>query len=66
MFDAAAEGETKFHPVSFNEEYSNISSIVIASLSGEIRIEIGKVKIFIQANEIAILSSLVKELAKSC
>lgn len=66
LFDAATEGETKFHAVSFNEEVSNVSSTPTPSLPGDIRIEIGKVNIFIPANEIAILSTLVKELAKSC
>lgn len=66
LFDAAAEGETKFHSVSFNEEDSNSSSTVIPSLPADIRIEIGKVNIFIPANEIATLSTLINELAKSC
>lgn len=66
LFDTATEGETKFHTVSFNDEVSNSPSTPAPSLPGDIRIEIGKVNIFIPANEIATLSTLVKELAKSC
>ncbi|WP_300379351.1 hypothetical protein [Clostridium sp.] len=64
LFTAATKDETKFQAVSLNEEDKNITSVVRPSLSADIRIEIGKFNIFIPANEIDTLSSLIKEIAK--
>lgn len=52
-----------FQGISLNEKDSiNKSEITYP----EIRIEIGMANIFIPANEIAILSNIIKELSKSC
>lgn len=52
-----------FQGISINEE-DNINESEITYT--EIRIEIGRANIFIPANEIAILSNIIKELSKSC
>ena len=52
-----------FQSISLNEEVDDNKSQVA---SPEIRIEIGRVNIFIPANDIAILSNIIKELSKSC
>ena len=52
-----------FQSISLNEEIDDNKSQVA---SPEIRIEIGRANIFIPANEIAILSNIIKELSKSC
>ena len=52
-----------FQSISLNEEVNINESKVTSS---DIRIEIGRANIFIPANEIAILSNIIKELSKSC
>ena len=52
-----------FQSISLNEEVDDNKS---QSDSPEIRIEIGRANIFIPANEIAILSNIIKEIYKSC
>lgn len=52
-----------FQSISLNEEVNINESKVTSS---DIRIEIGRANIFIPANEIAILSNIIKELTKSC
>ncbi len=42
---------------------SNSSEV---SITKDIRIEIGKANIYIPANEIAVISDIIKELAISC
>lgn len=59
---ASTEGTHIFQSISLNEEVSIDKSEIT---SQEIRIEIGKANIFIPANEIAILSNIIKELTKS-
>lgn len=60
---ASTESTPIFQSISLNEEVSIDKSEVT---SQEIRIEIGKANIFIPANEIAILSNIIKELSESC
>jgi len=56
-----------FHAIVINNEESS-SKTVNNCVKGynDIRIEIGKVIIYIPANEIALLSNILKELSKSC
>lgn len=62
--EAASNASTPiFQGISINEE-DNIDESEITYT--EIRIEIGRANIFIPANEIAILSNIIKELSKSC
>jgi hypothetical protein len=62
-FDQPAEAI--FQAISFEKEkYLTINNESAAS--NDIRIELGKANIFIPANEIALLSNIIKELAKSC
>ena len=60
---ATTESIPVFQSISINEEVVDDKSEVS---SPEIRIEIGRANIFIPANEIAILSNIIKELIKSC
>ena len=53
-----------FHAISLKEESLNI--INENNTINNIKIEIGKANIFIPVNEIAILSEIIKEIAKSC
>lgn len=57
--------EATFHTISFEEE-KDITINNEPTASKDIRIELGKVNLFIPANEIALLSNIIKELAKSC
>ncbi|MBZ9633208.1 IS66 family insertion sequence element accessory protein TnpA [Clostridium sp. FP1] len=56
-----------FHAIAINNEKSNPKA-VNKSVKGcsDIRIEIGKINIFIPANELELLSNILKELSKSC
>lgn len=60
--------ETKptFHAIELNAKESNESPITndYASKAKDIRIELGKANIYIPANEIALLSDIIKVLAK--
>lgn len=55
--------EATFHAISFEKDLTINNE---STVSNDIRIEIGKANIFIPANEIALLSNIIKELAKSC
>ena len=56
-----------FHAIVINNEKSNPKT-ENNSVTGykDIRIEIGKAKIYVPVNEIALLSTILKELTKSC
>ncbi|MBW9159738.1 IS66 family insertion sequence element accessory protein TnpA [Clostridium tagluense] len=56
-----------FHAIAISNKESNPQT-VNNSVKGynDIRIEIGKANIYIPANEIALLSNILKELSKSC
>ena len=56
--------DISFHNISLKEESLNI--INENNTINNIKIEIGKANIFIPVNEIAILSEIIKEIAKSC
>lgn len=60
---ASTESTPVFQSISLNEEVNDDKS---EATSLEIRIKIGRANIFIPANEIAILSNIIKELSKSC
>jgi len=56
-----------FHAIVINNEESNLKKINNSVKEyNEIRIAIGKANIYIPANEIAVLSTILKELTKSC
>lgn len=55
--------EPIFHAISFDEEKAVDTK---RDSTKTIKIEIGKANIFIPANEIAILSDIIKELARTC
>ena len=56
--------DISFHAISLKEESLNI--INENNTINNIKIEIGKANIFIPVNEIAILSEIIKQKAKSC
>lgn len=56
------EDNVKFHSISMKEERVKTEITVASTDRPNIRIEIGTAKIYIPANEIAILSSLFKDL----
>lgn len=62
------ENKPTFHAIDLNKEETinptNTDNLIIAAK--DIKIEIGKANIYIPANEIALLSDIIKELAKSC
>lgn len=57
-----------FHAIDLNPAESTIPDVVNNSIqiTNEIKIEIDKAKIYIPANEIALISTVIKELTKSC
>ena len=55
--------EPIFHAISFDEEKAADTK---RDSTKTIKIEIGKANIFIPANEIAVLSDIIKELARIC
>ncbi|NKF07111.1 hypothetical protein J1C67_00050 [Clostridium gasigenes] len=58
-----------FHAIALNKEESTVttkSNNSEVSITKDIRIEIGKINIYIPANEIAMISDIIKELAVSC
>lgn len=56
--------DISFHAISLKEESVNI--INDNNTINNIKIEMGKANIFIPVNEIAVLSEIIKEIAKSC
>lgn len=57
--------EATFHAISFKK----VQEVEIDNKAidvKDIRIELGKASIFIPVNEIAVLSEIIKEIAKSC
>lgn len=56
--------DISFHAISVKEESVNI--INENKTINNIKIKIGKANIFIPVNEIAVLSEIIKEIAKSC
>jgi hypothetical protein len=59
--------KSAFHAIVINNEESTpkIANNIIKGYN-DIRIEIGKANIYIPANETALLSTIIKELTKSC
>ena len=57
------EDNIKFHAISMKEERVKTEVTVIPAHRPNIRIEIGAAKIYVLANEIAVLSSLLKALS---
>ncbi|WP_253197827.1 IS66 family insertion sequence element accessory protein TnpA [Clostridium gasigenes] len=58
-----------FHAIALDKEADAVtakSNSSEVSITKDIRIEIGKVNIYIPANEIAMISDIIKELAVSC
>ena len=53
----------QFHAISMKEEKAQTTVTILPATQIDVRIEIGAAKIYIPANEIATLISLVKELA---
>lgn len=53
----------QFHAISMKEEKAQTTVTILPAKQTDVRIEIGAAKIYIPANEIATLISLVKELA---
>ncbi len=56
------EDNIKFHAISMKEERIKTEITVAQTDSPNIRIEIGSAKIYVPANEMAVLSSLLKDL----
>ena len=54
-----------FHAIALNKEESSAKTNNTL-VSNDIKIEIGKANIYIPANEIALLSDVIRELAKTC
>lgn len=52
----------KFHAISIKEEKSKSEIKIIPTTKSEIKVEIGNAKVYIPANEIAILSVIIKDL----
>ena len=61
------ENKPTFHAIKIDKEQSKtpITKDKI-KVNEDIRIEIGKAKIYIPSNEIALLSDIIKEITKSC
>jgi hypothetical protein len=57
--------EATFHAISF-EKVQGVEIDNKSINTKDIRIELGKANIFIPVNEIAVLSEVIKEIAKSC
>ena len=53
----------QFHAISMKEEKAQTTVTILPATQIDVRIEIGTAKIYIPANEIATLTSLIKELA---
>ncbi|HCW53182.1 MAG TPA: hypothetical protein DG753_05485 [Clostridium sp.] len=56
---------TNFHSISMKEEKVQTEINLISAKPKDVRIEIGAANIYIPANEIAILTSIIKELASN-
>lgn len=56
------ENNIKFHAISMREERVKTEITVVPTNIPNIRIEIGAAKIYVPANEIAVLSSLLKDM----
>jgi polysaccharide deacetylase 2 family uncharacterized protein YibQ len=55
-----------FHAVTLDESVTEKSVAKNLNKAKEIRIEVGSANIYIPINEIAVLATILKELAKSC
>lgn len=53
----------QFHAISMKEEKSQTTLTILPKNQLDVRIEIGEAKIYIPANEIATLTSIIKELS---
>ncbi|OSA97886.1 UNVERIFIED_ORG: hypothetical protein B2H98_06525 [Clostridium botulinum] len=61
------ENNTTFQAISLEKNNTNILTVTNnIKPYVEIKIEIGKAKIFIPANEIALLSNILREFSKTC
>lgn len=56
------ENNITFHAISMKEERVKTEVKVIPAATSNIKIEIGSAKIYVPANEIAVLSNLLKDL----
>lgn len=54
-----------FHAISLSEEKNSTATKIIRE-SKDIRIAVGRANIYVPANEIALLSTILKEIVKSC
>lgn len=54
-----------FHAISLSEEENSTVTKIIRD-SKDIRIEVGRANMYVPANEIALLATILKELVKSC
>lgn len=64
-----AKTNLAFHAIALDKDSSTITTKSNSSdvnITKDIRLEIGKVNIYIPANEIALLSDIIKDLARSC
>ena len=56
---------TYYHAISMKEEKAQTEINLISPKSIDVRIEIGAANIYIPANEIAVLTSIIKELTSN-
>lgn len=59
------QGYINFHAISMKEEKAQTEINLISPKSTDVRIEIGSANIYIPANEIGVLTSIIKELASN-
>lgn len=55
------QGYINFHAISMKEEKAQTKINLISPKSTDVRIEIGAANIYIPANEIAVLTSIIKD-----
>ena len=59
------QGYVNFHAISMKEEKAQTEINLISPKSIDVRIEIGAANIYIPANEIGVLTSIIKELTSN-
>ena len=59
------QGYVNFHAISMKEEKAQTEINLISPKSTDVRIEIGAANIYIPANEIGVLTSIIKELTSN-
>ena len=55
----------QFHAISMKEEKAQTTVTILPAKQTDVRIEIGAAKIYIPANEIGVLTSIIKELTSN-